>query len=117
MAEDHFRLVVAAVVDDRIVNTAKGCARIEGGILDIERLHKINDDIRTVLRLFLFHSGHWFTPPQIRGSALHTKKSAAWLGLHAVRSFRSISAISTLQPKETSNYGRRSPAFVCSRPF
>jgi hypothetical protein len=85
MAEDHFRLVVAAVVDDRIVNAAKGRARIEGGVLDIKRLHQIDDDIGPILRLFLFHSGHCFPPPQVRGSALHTKKSAAWLGLIKLR--------------------------------
>ena len=58
MTEDHFRLVIAAVVDDRIVNTAKGRAGIEGGIFDIERLHQIDHDIRPILGLFFLYSGH-----------------------------------------------------------
>jgi len=79
MAEDHFGLIIAAVVDDRVVNAAKGRAGVEGRVLDIERLHQIDDDVGTVLRLFLFYSGHWFSPPSNACSALHTKNGALWL--------------------------------------
>ena len=28
MAEDHFRLIIAAVIDDGIMNTAKSCDKV-----------------------------------------------------------------------------------------
>ena len=58
MAEDHFGLVIAAIVDDRIVDPAEGRTGVERGVLDIVRLHHIDDDIGAVFRLFLFYSGH-----------------------------------------------------------
>ena len=59
IAKDHFGLIVAAVIDDRVVDTAKGCAGIKCRIFDIERFHQIDDDVGTVLRLFLFYFGHF----------------------------------------------------------
>ena len=39
MAKNHFRLIVATVIDDRIMNAAKGRAGVERSVLDIKGLH------------------------------------------------------------------------------
>jgi len=67
IAKDDFRFVVAAVIHDGIMNAAKGRARIEGGVFDIERLHQIDDHVGAVLRLLLFFPAlcfsHCYVPP------------------------------------------------------
>src|SRR5262249_2091348 len=55
-AENDFRRVVAAVVDQRVMQPAERGTRIDGHVLDFERFQKIDDDIRSPLgpRLFNF---------------------------------------------------------------
>src|SRR5437667_108971 len=49
VAEDDLRHGVAAVVDDGVVQPAKCGSRVERGILDLIRLHQVDDNIRPVL--------------------------------------------------------------------
>ena len=62
MAEDHFRHVIAAVVNDGIVNAAKSRARIKSCILDIECFHQIDDDVGAVYDV---HRLVFKNPPQV----------------------------------------------------
>jgi hypothetical protein len=45
IAKDDFRLVVAAVVNDGVMDTAKRCARVKCGVLDIKSFHQIDNDV------------------------------------------------------------------------
>ncbi len=49
LAEDHLRHMIAAVVDERIVQAAKRRAGIERDVLDLEGLHHVDDHVRPVL--------------------------------------------------------------------
>ena len=69
IAKDNFRLVVATVIDNGVVDAAKRCARVKRSVLDIKSLHQIYDDVRTVLRLLLLYFalcfGHFPNPPLV----------------------------------------------------
>ena len=45
IAKDDFRLIVAAVIDDGVMDTAKRCARVKCGVLDIKSFHQIDNDV------------------------------------------------------------------------
>ena len=60
ITKNNFRLVIAAVIDNGIVNSPERRAWIERRVFDIKSFHQIDHDIRTVLRLFFFHSALWF---------------------------------------------------------
>jgi hypothetical protein len=55
VAEDDLRRMVAAVIDQRIVQAAKGRAGIERDILELEGFEQIDDDIRSPLGPGFFH--------------------------------------------------------------
>ena len=63
IAENDLRRMIAAIVDQRIVQAAEGRSRIDRDILDLEGFDRIDDDIRAPLgpRLFEFLLlGHGF---------------------------------------------------------
>ncbi len=45
-AEDRPRGAVAPVIDERIVEPAEGCARVEGRVLDPQLVEEIDDEVR-----------------------------------------------------------------------
>jgi hypothetical protein len=73
-AKDGFRLIVATVVDYRVMDPTKACPRVEGRILNIEGLHHVHNNVRPVLGLFLFDSPlcfcHCYPPLTVLDSIL-----------------------------------------------
>jgi hypothetical protein len=86
-ARDHLRRLVAAVVDDRFVQSAEARSRIGGNVLEAERLQHVEHEVRSAA-LVLADDLHVAGADGFAGGGHDRSNALGWRGRRSWRSER-----------------------------